>query len=59
LAAKANAFLSGRSYVTPVDVREMAMDVLRHRVVVTYEAEAEERTSESIVAEILQSIDMP
>lgn len=59
LAAKANAFLAGRGYVTPVDVREIALDVLRHRVAVTFEAEAEERTSESIVMEILNRIPMP
>lgn len=59
LAAKANAFLAGRGYVTPADVREIALDVLRHRVAVTYEAEAEERTSESIVTEILNHIPMP
>jgi len=59
LAAKAIAFLGGRAYVTPADVRGIAMDVLRHRVAVTYEAEAEERTSESIVGEILNHIPMP
>ncbi|TWT75085.1 AAA family ATPase [Allorhodopirellula solitaria] len=59
LAAKANAFLAGRGYVTPADVKEIALDVLRHRVIVTYEAEAEERTSESIVSEILSHIAIP
>lgn len=59
LAAKANAFLAGRGYVTPTDVKEIAMDVLRHRVVITYEAEAEDRTSESIVSEILKHIPTP
>ena len=59
LAAKANAFLAGRGYVTPADVREIALDVLRHRVAITYEAEAEERTSESIVRQILDRIPMP
>jgi MoxR-like ATPase len=59
LASKANAFLSGRAYVTPQDVKQLALDVLRHRVVITYEAEAEERTSESIVSEILQHIPVP
>ncbi len=44
-AAKAHAFLQGRSYVTPHDVKTLALDVLRHRVVVTYEAEAEGKTS--------------
>jgi MoxR-like ATPase len=59
LAAKAIAFLNGRAYVTPEEVREIALDVLRHRVVITYEAEAEERTSESIVTEILNHIPVP
>lgn len=59
LAAKANAFLNGRGYVTPQDVKELAMDVLRHRVMITYEAEAEDRTSESIVQEILDHVPTP
>lgn len=59
LAAKANAFLSGRGYVTPADVKEIALDVLRHRIMITYEAEAEERTSESIVLEILNHVQVP
>ena len=59
LAAKANAFLAGRGYVTPADVKEIAMDVLRHRVMVTYQAEAEERTSASVVKEILDHVATP
>ncbi len=59
LAAKANAFLAGRAYVTPRDVREMALDVLRHRLMITYEAEAENRTADSIVTEILNHLPMP
>ena len=59
LAAKANAFLAGRGYVVPQDVKDIALDVLRHRVAVTYEAEAEERTSESIVNEILDNVQVP
>jgi MoxR-like ATPase len=59
LAAKANAFLAGRGYVTPQDVKGIALDVLRHRVMVTYEAEAEDRTSESIVTEILNHVPTP
>ena len=59
LAAKANAFLAGRAYVIPQDVKDIAMDVLRHRIVVSYEAEAEDRTSESIVQEILDHIPVP
>src|SRR5208283_4930342 len=48
LAAKAYAFLKGRGYVTPQDVKSIGMDVLRHRVAITYEAEAEEKTSEIV-----------
>ncbi|MDF1845154.1 MAG: MoxR family ATPase [Rubripirellula sp.] len=59
LAAKANAFLSGRSYITPQDVKTIAMDVLRHRVMITYEAEAEERTSEDIVGQVLNMVRVP
>jgi MoxR-like ATPase len=59
LAARANAFLAGRGYVKPQDVREIALDVLRHRVMITYEAEAEDRTSESIVTEILNHVPTP
>jgi hypothetical protein len=56
LAAKAHAFLRGRGYVTPQDVKSVAMDVLRHRVAITYEAEAEEKTSETIVQKILDEL---
>ena len=49
LAAKAWAFLNGRGYVTPQDIKSIGMDVLRHRVIVSYEAEAEEMTSEDII----------
>ena len=59
LAAKAIAFLAGRGYVTPADVREIALDVLRHRVAITFEAEAEELTSEAIVMQVLNHIPMP
>ena len=59
LAAKANAFLEGRGYVTPQDVKDCALDVLRHRVIVTYEAEAEERTSADIVEQIVSHIPVP
>ncbi len=59
LAAKANAFLAGRGFVIPQDVKEIALDVLRHRVMITYEAEAEERTSDSIVKEILAHVPTP
>ena len=59
LASKANAVLDGRAYVTPQDVKSIAMDVLRHRVIITYEAEAEEKTSENLVDDILYSIPVP
>jgi MoxR-like ATPase len=59
LAAKAAAFLAGRGFVTPQDVKTLAMDVLRHRVAVTYEAEAENVTSESIVKTILDNVPVP
>jgi MoxR-like ATPase len=57
--AKAHAFLRRRGYVTPEDVRAVGMDVLRHRVIVTYEAEAEETTSEDIVRKVLNQIEVP
>jgi MoxR-like ATPase len=59
LAGKAHAFLRGRGYVTPQDVKSIALDVLRHRVAVTYEAEAEEKTSETIVQKILDELPVP
>ena len=59
LAAKANAFLHGRGHVLPTDVKEIALDVLRHRVILTYEAEAEEKTSEDIVRAIMDAIPVP
>lgn len=58
-AAKAHAFIRGRGYVTPDDVKQIGMDVLRHRVLVTYEAEAEEMTSEHIVKAIFDQIEVP
>lgn len=59
LAARAHAFMEHRAYVTPEDVRFVAMDVLRHRVIPTFEAEAEEITSEDIVSKILSTIPVP
>ena len=59
LAAKSHAFLKRRGYVTPEDVRAIGMDVLRHRIIITYEAEAEEVTSEDIVRRILNKIEVP
>jgi len=59
LAAKAWAFLQGRAYVTPQDVKSIAMDVLRHRVTVNYEAEAENVTAEDVVTRIFDGIAVP
>jgi MoxR-like ATPase len=59
LAARAHAFLSGRGYVTPQDVKEIAADVLRHRVILTYEAEAEQTTSDDVVKKVLESVPVP
>ncbi len=59
IGAKAVAFIRRRGYVIPEDVRSIAMDVLRHRIAVTYEAEAEEITSENIIGEILNKVEVP
>jgi len=59
MAARANALLEGRGYVTPQDVKTIAPDVMRHRVILTYEAEAEEKTSEDIIARILDNVPVP
>jgi len=59
IAARANAMLNGRAYATPQDVKEIAHDVLRHRVILTYEAEAEECTSEDVITRILNEIPVP
>lgn len=58
-AAKAHAFMKGRGYVTPDDVKVIGMDVLRHRVNVSYEAEAEDITSEDIVRRVFDTIEVP
>ena len=59
MAARANALIEGRGYVTPQDVKTIAPDVLRHRVILTYEAEAEEKHSEDIIEEILANVPVP
>jgi len=59
LAAKAYAFLQGRGYVTPQDVKSIGMDVLRHRVAITYEAEAEDKTSETVIQKIFDEMPVP
>ncbi|NMA47032.1 MAG: AAA domain-containing protein [Lentisphaerae bacterium] len=59
MAARGQALLEGRGYVTPQDVKSVAMDVLRHRVIISYEAEAEEKSSEDVVQEILNTVKVP
>lgn len=58
-AARAHAFLSGRGYVTPQDVKSMAPDVLRHRIILSYEAEAEGRTADDIITVLLERVEVP
>ena len=58
-AAPEHAYLRGRTFVTPDDVKAIAPDVLRHRVLTTYEAEAEEVTSDDVVARVLAAIETP
>lgn len=59
LAARARAFIAGRGYVTPQDVKSVGLDVLRHRIIVSYEAEAEEMTSEQIIEKIFAGLVVP
>jgi MoxR-like ATPase len=59
IGAKAHAFLQGRAYVTPEDVKALALDVFRHRILLTYEAEAKEVTSEDLAREILERVAVP
>jgi len=59
MASRAHAFLQGRGYVTPQDVKSIAPAILRHRVIISYEAEAEEKTSDDIVKMILDNIEVP
>ena len=59
VAAKAHAFLRGRGYVTPEDIKAIGADVLRHRVLLTYEAEAEEMTSDDIVKRVFDTVEVP
>ena len=58
-AARAVAFLRGRGYVVPEDVKEIAHDVLRHRILLTYEAEAENVTTENVVDRVLERVEVP
>jgi MoxR-like ATPase len=59
MGARAHAFMQGRGYVTPQDVKSIALDVLRHRIIISYEAEAEELTSEDLIGKILSEIPVP
>ncbi|MDP3851567.1 MAG: MoxR family ATPase [Luteolibacter sp.] len=59
LTARALAFMHGRAFVTPQDVKDMALDVLRHRILLTYEAEAEEMTTDSIIERIMSKVPVP
>ena len=59
LAARAHAFLNGRGYVTPQDVKSMAPDVLRHRIILSYEAEAEEMSTDDLIKRLLERIEVP
>lgn len=58
-ASKAYAFLQGRGYVTPQDIKSIGLDVLRHRVLLTYEAEAEELTSDDIIMKVFDTVEVP
>ena len=58
-AARAHAFLRRRGYVTPEDVKSVGLDILRHRVILSYEAEAEERTPESVIKQIFDTVEVP
>ena len=59
LASRAHAFLSGRGYVTPQDVKSMAPDILRHRIILSYEAEAEEMSTDDLIKRLLERIEVP
>ena len=59
LAARAHAFVNRRSYVSPEDIKAIAADVLRHRVILTYEAEADDVTPEDVIAQVLETIEVP
>jgi len=58
-ASRAHAFIKGRGYVTPEDIKAVGMDVLRHRIILTYEAEAEEITTESVISRIFDAVQVP
>jgi MoxR-like ATPase len=58
-SARAHAFIKGRGYVTPEDVKAVGLDVLRHRIILTYEAEAEEVTTESVISRVFDAVQVP
>jgi MoxR-like ATPase len=58
-ASRAHAFLNGRGYVTPQDVKSMAPDVLRHRIILSYEAEAEGKSTDDLIEFLLERIEVP
>ena len=58
-AAKARAFMESRGYITPEDIRNVGADVLRHRIILSYEAEAEELLEEDIVQRLFETIEIP
>ena len=59
VAARAHAFMNGRGYVTPQDVKSMAADILRHRIILSYEAEAEGKSSDDLISMFLEHIEVP
>lgn len=59
IGAKANAFLNGRGYVIPDDVRDVGFDILRHRLILTYEAQAEDISSEDVIEKIFRGVEVP
>jgi len=59
MAARAHAFLRHRGYVTPEDIKAIGVDVLRHRVILTYEAEAEDVTAETVVRKLFEHVEVP
>ncbi len=59
ITSKAKAFMQGRGYVTPEDVRDVIMDVMRHRIILTFEAEAEEISSEDVIQRIIDTVEVP
>jgi MoxR-like ATPase len=58
-AAKCRAFIAGRDYVTPDDVKAIVYDVLRHRIMLSYEAEADDITAEKLITDILEAVNLP